>query len=349
MNPTTTPSTTTRTTHHEALTMKAITHRRYGGPDVLEFDTVPRPRPAPDEVFVEVRAAGVNRGDALELRGWPYLARLMGYGATRPRRPVPGTDIAGTVIATGSNVETFDIDDEVVGWAAGGAFAEYTTAAATSVVPKPDALTFEQAVGLPTAAVAALQAVCDAASVSPGMEVLVGGASGAVGTFAVQIAAAYGTRVTGMSSGRNAELVASLGAADVIDYTRDDFTDHSGRYHAIIDLIGNQPLRQVRRALTRKGCLVVVGGQNPHSLTGMRRFASATAMSPFVSQRLVPLFSKPEPDDLATAVKLAATGKVRPVIDRTFDLTDAADAVAHVETGRSRGKVVIATGQGGLR
>ena len=329
--------------------MKAITHQRYGGPDVLEFDTVPLPRPAPNEVLVEVRAAGVNRGDALELRGWPYLARLMGYGATRPRRPVPGTDISATVIATGSNVETFDIDDKVVGWATSGAFAEYTTAAATSLVPKPDALTFEQAAGLPTAAVAALQAVRDAAAVSPGMEVLVVGASGAVGTFAVQIAAAFDARVTGVSSGRNAEMVTSLGAADVIDYTRDDFTSHSGRYDAIIDLVGNQPLRQVRRALTRRGCLVVVGGQNPQSITGMRRFASAAAMSPFVSQRLVPLFSKPEPDDLATVVDLAAAGKLRTVIDRTFDLTDAADAVAHVETRRSRGKVVIATGQGGVR
>ena len=329
--------------------MKAITHQRYGGPDVLEFDTVPLPRPAPDEVLVEVRASGLNRGDALELRGWPYLARLMGYGATRPRRPVPGTDIAGTVIATGSAVETFDIDDEVVGWATSGAFAEYTTAAATSLVPKPATLTYEQAAGLPTAAVAALQAVRDAASASPGLEVLVVGASGGVGAFAVQIAAAYGARVTGVSSGRNAELVTSLGAADVIDYTHDDFTDHSGRFDVVIDLVGNQPLRHVRRALTRKGCLVVVGGQTPQSITGIRRFASAAATSPFVSQRLVPLFSKPEPDDLATVVELAATGKVRPVIDRTFDLTDAADAVAHVETGRSRGKVVIATGQGGLR
>jgi NADPH:quinone reductase-like Zn-dependent oxidoreductase len=197
--------------------------------------------------------------------------------------------------------------------------------------------------------VAALQAVRDAGRVVSGMEVLVVGASGGVGTFAVQIAAAHGARVTGVSSGRNAELVEALGASAVVDHTRDDFTRLTGRYDVIVDLVGNQPIRQVRRALTPTGTLVVVGGNSPRSLTGMRRFATAAATSPFVPQRLVPLFSTPDPGDLAALTDMVDDGTLRPVVDRSFDLTEVADAVAHIETGRSRGKVVITTGQGALR
>ena len=343
MNPTLIPPTVQR---HQ--TMKAIVQHRYGAPEVLQYGTMAVPEPADDQVLIAVHAAGVNQGDALAMRGWPYAARLT-YGLTRPRRAVPGTDIAGRVVAVGATVEGVEVGDPVVGWAVSGAFAPYATATASSVVPKPETLSFEQAAALPTAGVAALQAVRDAGRVSTGMEVLVVGASGGVGTFAVQIAAAHGARVTGVASDRNAELVLSLGAAAVVDYTRDDFTSHTSRYDVIIDLVGNQPIRRVRRALTPTGTLVVVGGNNPQSLTGMRRFASAAVLTPFSSPRLVPLFSKPEPGDLAALTDMVDTGTIRPVIDRSFDLVGAADAVAHVETGRSRGKVVIATEQGALR
>ena len=342
---TTTAVSTTATSRQGRETMRAITQRRYGGPALLELDTVTVPDPAPDQVLIEVHAAGVNQGDALAMRGWPYAARL-GYGIRRPRRPVPGTDIAGRVVAVGTAVRGIAVGDQVVGWAASGGFAQYATAAATSVVPKPEALTAEQAAALPTAGVAALQAVRDAGKVAPGMEVLVIGASGGVGTFAVQIAAALGARVTGVSSGRNAELVASLGAAAVVDYTRHDFTRHSGHYDLMVDLVGNQPLSHVRRALADKGTLVVVGGDNPRSLTGMRRFAAAAALSPFGSQRLVPLLSRPEAGALGELTGLVATGALRPVIDRRFDLTGAVEALSHIESGRSRGKIVITIGDG---
>lgn len=347
MNPTT-PATTVGTARQQNQTMRAITQRRYGGPATLEHTTVAVPEPADDEVLIEMAAAGVNQGDALAMRGWPYLARLS-FGPTRPRRAVPGTDIAGRVVAVGAAVEGIGECDHVVGWAASGAFAHYATATATSVVPKPEALSSPQAAALPTSGVAALQAVRKAGQVSSGMEVLVVGASGRVGTFAVQIAAAHGARVTGVSSGRNAELVEDLGASAVVDHTRDDFTSHIRRYDVIIDLVGNQPIRQVRGALTPTGTLVVVGGNNPGSLTGMRRFAAAAAMSPFVPQRLLPLFSKPDPGDLAALTAMVDAGTLRPVIDRCFDLAEAADAVAHIETGHSRGKVVITTNRGSLR
>jgi NADPH:quinone reductase-like Zn-dependent oxidoreductase len=341
-------STATTPTVQKHHTMRAITQRRYGAPEVLEYGTVAVPEPADEQVLIEIHAASVNQGDALAMRGWPYAARLT-YGLTRPRRAVPGNDIAGRVVAVGATVEGVEVGDHVVGWALSGAFAPYTTATATSVVPKPETLSLGQAAAMPTAGVAALQAVRDAGRVSAGIEVLVVGASGGVGTFAVQIAAAHGARVTGVASGRNAELVQSLGAAAVVDYTRDDFTSHTGRYDVIVDLVGNQPIGRVRRALTPTGTLVVVGGDSPHSLTGMRRFAAAAAMSPFSSQRLVPLFSKPAPGDLATLTDMIDAGTLRPVIDRSFDLAEAADAVAHIETGRSRGKVVITTEQGALR
>jgi NADPH:quinone reductase-like Zn-dependent oxidoreductase len=327
----------------EHTTMKAITRDRFGPPDVLEYTTTTIPDPAADEVLIEVDAAGVNHGDALELRGWPYAARLMGHGLTRPRRHVLGTDVVGRVGAVGADVVDFEIGDQVVGWTGSGAFAEFATLPASDAIAKPVSLTDVEAAALPTAGVTALQAVRRAGQVGTGTEVLVVGASGGVGTFAVQIAAAQGAAVTGVTSAGNAELVRSLGAGQVVDYADVDFTTDVGHYDVIIDLVGNRPLRSVRGALTRSGVLVVVGGQHPRTITGMRRFAAAAAMSPTVSQRLVPLFATPDPDDLATLAGLVDRGLVRTVIDRTFELSATADAVRHLEGGHARGKIAITT------
>jgi NADPH:quinone reductase-like Zn-dependent oxidoreductase len=324
----------------QAFMMKAITRERFGAPDVLQFDDVDWPRFGAGEVLVEVHAAGVNQGDVLELHGWPYLGRLMGYGVRRPKRPVPGTDIAGRVVAVGTDVHGVDVDDEVVGWGT-GAFAELATMPANMMIGRPPTVPVEHAAAVPTAGATALQAVRDAGRVKPGQHVLVIGASGGVGTFAVQIAKADGAEVTGVSGPSNVGLVRSIGADHVVDYTHDDITTHIGRYDVIVDLVGNRPLRAIRRALTRTGTLVVVGGQNPRTLTGMRRFAAAAAMSPFTRQRLVALFSKPNRDDLAALIQLVAEGAVRPIVGSTFDLTETAAAFHRVETGHASGKVIV--------
>lgn len=264
--------------------MKAVTRDRFGSPDILTVSDTERPTIPPGHLLVQVEAAGVNRGDALEMRGWPYLARLMGYGLARPRHPVLGTDIAGRVVA-----------------------------------------------------------VSDGARVEPGQHVAVIGASGGVGTFTVQIARAYGAEVTGVAGDRNLDLVRSIGADHVVDYAIDDITNHTGRYDVIIDLVGNQPLRSLRRALTPTGTLVVVGGQNPQSITGMQRFATAAAVSPFTRQRLVPLFSKPNGADLDSLAELVNDGTLRPIVGRTFDLSDTAEAIRHIETGHGTGRTVVTT------
>jgi NADPH:quinone reductase-like Zn-dependent oxidoreductase len=323
-----------------ATSWRAITRDRFGSPDVLSLRDIDRPRIPSGSVLVEVRAAGVNRGDALEMRGWPYLARLMGYGVGRPKHQVLGTDIAGTVIAVSDGVTGIDVGDEIVGFGT-GAFAEIALLPASMVVNRPDAVSAEDAASMPTTAVAALQAVRDAARVEPGHHVAVIGASGGVGTFAVQIAKVLGAEVTAVASGRNADLVRSIGADHVVDYATDDIATHTGRYDAIIDLVGNQPIRSLRRAVAPTGAFVVVGGQNPQTLTGMRRFTAAAAMSPFTRQRLVPLFSKPNRDDLDVVIELARTGAVRPIVGRTFDLSDTAEAIRHIETGHGTGRTVV--------
>ena len=321
---------------------RAITRDRFGSPDVLSLRAVDRPQLRTGEVLVEVRAAGVNRGDALEMRGWPYLARLMGYGVPHPKHSVLGTDIAGTVIALSEGVSGIDIGDEIVGFGT-GAFAEIALMPASTAVRRPDTISAEEAAVMPTTAVTALQAIRDAARVEPGQRVAVIGASGGVGTFAVQIAKVHGAEVTGVASGRNADLLRSIGADHVVDYVTDDIATHTGSYDVIIDLVGNQPIRSLRRALAPTGALVVVGGQNPQSVTGMRRFAAAAALSPFTRQRLVPLFSKPNRDDLDVVIELARTGAVRPIVGRTFDLSDTAAAIRHIETGHGTGRIVVTT------
>ena len=321
---------------------RAITRDRFGSPDVLSFREIDRPQIPAGDVLVEVRAAGVNRGDALEMRGWPYLARLMGYGVRHPKHPVLGTDVAGTVVALGEGVSGIDIGDEIVGFGT-GAFAELALVPASMAVHRPDTISVEEAAATPTTAVTALQAVRDAARVEPGHHVAVIGASGGVGTFAVQIAKVHGAEVTGVVSGRNADLVRSIGADHVVDYATDDIATHTGRYDVIVDLVGNQPIRSLRRALAATGTFVVVGGQNPRTLTGMRRFAAAAAMSPFTRQRLVPLFSRPNRDDLQAVIEFARTGAVRPIVGRSFDLSDTAEALRQIETGHGTGRTVVTT------
>lgn len=322
--------------------MKAIVHDVYGGEDVLALRDAPHPSPADSEVVVRVRAAGVNRGDALAVAGIPFAARLT-YGLAGPKQKVPGTDVAGTVETVGTGVGTLAPGDEVFGWAV-GAFAEYAIAPATSMLPKPAQLTFDQAAAAPTAGVAALQGLRDVGRIGTGDRVLVVGASGGLGTFAVQIAKAHEAEVTGVCSTRNVDLVRSAGADHVVDYTREDFTRHESRYDLILDLVGREPLASSRQALAATGTYVVVAGGNPRSITGMGRFAEAVIRSPFGRQRLRPLFSKPVSGDLEALAALLTDGRVLPVIDAVYDLRDAPEALRHVRTGHARGKVVLTTG-----
>ena len=320
--------------------MKAVFHDRFGTLDVLETRDLDVPTPGANEVRIKVRAAGVNPGDRHAIRGVPYAARLMGYGLTRPKQPVPGQDVAGVVDAVGDQVTRFEPGDEVFGWSS-GTLAEYTTAPESAVAAKPSHLTFEQAAAVPTAGFAALQAVRDVGRLGAGDSTLIIGASGGVGTFAVQIAKALGAEVTGVAGTRNLELVRSVGADHVIDYTTDDPYTDERRYEQVIDLVGAVSLRRISRTLDRHGTGVIVGGPNPDSLTGMRRFAAALVLSPLLRRRLRPLFSTPSQDDLETLRQLLDDGKVLPVIDATYDLAGAADALHYVEAGHSRGKVVI--------
>ena len=320
--------------------MKAVFHNRFGSLDVLEMRDVDPPTPGPGEVVVRVRAAGVNPGDRHAVRGVPYAARLMGYGLSAPKHPVPGQDLAGRVEAVGARVTRFVPGDAVFGWTH-GSFAECAVAAEGALEPKPNHLTFEQVAAVPTAGVAALQAVRDVGRVEPGDSVLVIGASGGVGTLAVQIAKALGATVTGVASTRNLELVRSTGADHVVDYTTDDPTETFERYDQVIDLVGVASLRTAGRLLAPDGTYVVVGGRKPDSVTGMGRFVSALLWSPLLRRRLRPLFSKPDHDDLAVLRGLLETGKLLPVIDATYDLHGAIDALRDVEAGHRRGKVVI--------
>ncbi|MEZ5098389.1 MAG: NAD(P)-dependent alcohol dehydrogenase [Thermoleophilia bacterium] len=321
-------------------TMKAVTRDRYGDPDVLGLCELPLPVPTEQEVVVRVHAAAVNPADVHTTRGVPYLGRPMSYGLLRPKHPIAGIDFAGTVEARSGTDGALQPGDEVFGFAT-GAFAEYAAVPARSLERKPANLTFEQAAVVPTAAGTALQALRDLGGLQPGQRVLVVGASGGVGTFAIQIARALGAETTGVTSTRNVDLVRSTGAEHVVDYTHEDFTTTGKRYDLIVDLVGNRPLLACRRALEPDGTLVVVGSQHARSLTGMGRFARAAALSPFVRQRLRPLFAQQRRDDLTVLKQLIEAGKVLPVIDRTYPLAEARDALRHVDGAHARGKVVI--------
>jgi len=322
--------------------MKAIVQDRFGPPEVLRLADTDLPEVGADDVLVRVHAASLNPYDWHMLRGDPLVARLMGaVGLTRPKAWVAGADAAGLVEAVGANVRELRPGDAVLGFCS-GALAEYARAKADEVVPKPARLSFEEAAAVPMAALTALQGIRDVGKVRAGHRVLVNGAAGGVGTYAVQIAAALGAEVTGVCSGGKAELVRSIGAVEVIDYAREDFTDRRGRYDVILDNVGNRPLRRVRRALTPTGTLVLNGGGAPGRVFGaVGSLARAVVVNAVVRQRLRPFIAKPKRADLLTLTGLIEDGKLTPVLDRTYPLADTAEGLRLVEQGHARGKVVI--------
>ena len=328
-----------------AVTMRAIVYDRYGeADDVLRLDDVDRPAIGDDEVLVQVVAAGVDRGAWHLMTGLPYPIRLAGYGLRAPKNPVLGREVAGRVVAIGSKVTTTQVGDDVFGIAE-GSFAEYARARADKLAPKPAALDFAQAAASTVSAITAVQGVRDHGHVQAGRHVLVIGASGGVGSFAVQIAKAFGAEVTGVCSTSKVAMVRSLGADHVIDYTQEGITDRGQRYDVILDIAGNRTLRELRRALGKDGTLVIMGGENGGRwLGGNDRQLRAIALSPFVGQKLGTFISSENRDDLLAVAELIDAGKVTPVIDRTYPLHEAAAAIQHLHAGGARGKVVLQVG-----
>jgi NADPH:quinone reductase-like Zn-dependent oxidoreductase len=326
--------------------MKAIVQDRYGSPDVLELREVERPAPGDSQVLVRVHAASVNARDWHVMRGDPYVVRVLDrteFGFGGPKTKIRGTDFAGRVEAVGRGVTRFGPGDEVYGEAS-GAFAEYLCAPDDVVDQKPANLTFEQAAAVPLAANTALVGVRDVGQVGPGQQVLVNGASGGVGTFAVQIAKSLGADVTGVCSARNEELVRAIGADHVIDYTREDFTRNRRRYDVVLDLVGNRSLTDFRRALTSTGTLILSGGgvSRGGSLFGpMALFVKGQVTSRFVHHRLLALMPVPSRENLATLRGLIESRRVIPVIDRAYPLSEVPEAIRYVEVEHARAKVVI--------
>lgn len=320
--------------------MKAVVQRRYGPPEVLEYTDVGRPVVGDGDVLVGVRAASVHPGDYFVMTGVPSIVRLA-FGFRRPRSPIPGRDVAGVVEVVGAAVTDLRPGDEVFGWNTTGTLAEYASVPADQLVRKPGRLTMAQAAAVPTSAIAALQALRDIAHVQPGQAVLVTGASGGVGTFAVQIAKALGAEVTGVCSTRNMELVRSLGAAHVIDYTRTDFIRTGLRYDVIFDNVEAQSLSKVRRALTPTGTLIPNSGRGGLWVGPLGRVVKARARSLFTRQTLRPFTSFANRRDLLDLAELLETAQLTPVIDRTYSLSEAAEALRYVGAGHTRGKVVI--------
>jgi NADPH:quinone reductase-like Zn-dependent oxidoreductase len=321
--------------------MKAIVQDTYGSADVLELRTIDTPRIADDEVLVRVHAAGVDRGVWHLMAGLPYPIRLAGYGVRAPRNPVPGMDLAGVVEAVGRDVTGFAPGDEVFGIGT-GTFAEYAVAPEGKLAPKPANLTFEQAAAIAISGLTALQALRDVAAVRAGQRVLVIGASGGVGTYAVQVAKAFGAHVTGVASTSKVDLVRSIGADEVIDYTVEDFAAGDVRYDVIVDIGGNATLARLRRALTPTGTAAIVGGETGGRwLGGFDRMLRAPLLSPFVSQDLRSVTASENAADMLVLKDMIEAGQVTPVIERSYPLAEAPDAVRHIEQGRARGKVVI--------
>jgi NADPH:quinone reductase-like Zn-dependent oxidoreductase len=319
--------------------MRAIVQDTYGSADVLRLAEVPRPHIAENEVLVHVRAAGLDRGTEHLMTGKPYVMRL-GFGIRRPKNPVSGRDVAGTVAAVGLGVTRFAVGDEVYGIAP-GSFAEYAAAREDKLARKPVNLSFAQAAVVPISAGTALQALVDAGRVQVGQSVLVLGASGGVGSYAVQLAKAFGTEVTGVCSPEKLDLVAALGADHVLDYTREDFADGTLQYDLILDVGGNPSVRRLRRALTPRGTAVFVGAENAGSLTGMRRQLVGAVVSPFVRERLALFLAKERASDLERLTELIEAGKVVPSLDRSYPLEEAPQAMRRLESGKVRGKVAI--------
>jgi NADPH:quinone reductase-like Zn-dependent oxidoreductase len=321
--------------------VKAIVRDRYGSADLLELRDVGKPGIAGDEVLVRVRAAGVDRGVWHVMTGLPYAIRLAGYGLRAPKLPVIGGDLAGEVEAVGNEVTRFRPGDEVFG-IGHGTFAEYARASEDKLAPKPANLTFEQAAALAVSGLTALQGLRDQGKVEPGQQVLIVGASGGVGTFAVQLAKAFGAHVTAVCSTSKVDMVRSIGADRVIDYTHEDFADGRQRYDVILDIGGNASLSRLRRSLTSKGRLVIAGGETDGRwLGGSDRQLRALLLSPFVAQKLRTFIARENHEDMIVLKDLVGAGKVTPVIDATYPLAEAPQAIRHVEQGRARGKVVI--------
>jgi NADPH:quinone reductase-like Zn-dependent oxidoreductase len=321
--------------------VKALVQDRFGPPDVLRLAEIGMPEVGTDDVLVRVHAAALNPADWHILRGDPLIARLMGVGLTRPKARVAGIDAAGVVEAVGTNVRQLRDGDEVLGFCR-GAFAEYACAAADLVVPKPAGLSFEQAAAVPIAATTALRGIRDVGEAEAGQRVLVNGAGGGVGTYAVQIAAALGADVTGVCSTRNVELVRSIGAAHVIDYTREDFAGGRAKYDVILDNVSSLPLTRLRGALTPKGTLVLNGGGTPGHVFGpIAGIVRAVVANAFVSQRLRPLPTRQNRQELLDVTGLIEDGKLTPVVGRTYSLADTAEGLRQVEQGHTRGKIVI--------
>ena len=326
--------------------MRAIVQTEYGSADMLRVAEIDRPAIAGDEVLVRVHAAGLDRGTWHLMAGQAYLIRLMGYGLRAPKNRVPGLDVAGTVVAIGADVTRFAVGDEVFGISR-GSFAEYACAREDKLARKPPNLTFDQAAVVAISGLTALQGLCDVGRLEAGQRVLIIGASGGVGTFAVQIAKAFGAVVTGVCSTAKLDLVRSLGADHVIDYTQDDFSSAGERYDLILDIGGNSLLSRLRRALTLRGTLVIVGGENGGRWTGgFGRQLRAVALSPFVRQRLVMKTPKEHYAGLERLARLIEAGKLTPSIERTYPLEQAPDAMRHLQAGHARGKLVITVTDG---
>ena len=321
--------------------MKGMVHRCYGSPDVLRYEDIPKPTPADNEVLVRVHAASVNPLDWHHMEGTPYLVRL-DDGLGKPENPRLGVDFAGTVEAVGKDVKRFKPGDEVFG-ARSGAFAEYVTVREQRAVAlKPSNVSFEQAAAVPIAAITALQALRDKGRIHAGQKVLINGASGGVGTFAVQIAKSFGAEVTGVCSTRNVDLVRSIGADHVIDYTREDFTQGAQHYDLILDNVGTHSLLEYKRVLNPRGIYVMIGSTTIGNwFAWLATPIEGLVLSPFVSQKFGMFIAELNKEDLATLGDLMQSGKVTPVIDRRFKLSETPEALRYLEQGHARGKVVL--------
>ena len=321
-------------------TMQAIRYRCYGSSDVLELATVEKPEPAADEVLVQVHSASVNPLDWHYMRGSPYFMRLMS-GIGKPADPRLGVDFAGTVVAVGDAVTRFEPGDEVFG-AANGAFAEYVAVRESgAVVLKPEQVTFDEGAAVAVAAITALQALRDKGRLESGQKVLINGASGGVGTFAVQIAKALGAEVSGVCSTRNVDMVRSIGADHVFDYTRENYTESDRRYDLIVDMVGNHSLRDNLGVLEPDGVLVLVGGGKGNWVEPLKGPLKALLLSPFAEQEIETLLARLRSEDMAALAELMETQAVVPVIDRRYPLGDLASAIEYSESGRARGKIII--------
>ena len=321
--------------------MRAAVYTQYGPPDVVQIKDVEKPAPKDAEVLIRVRAASVNPYDWHFMRGTPYLVRIVG-GLRKPKITRLGVDVAGEVEAVGKNATQFKSGDEVFGLGR-GAFAEYACASESKLARKPENMTFEQAASVPIAGLTALQGLRDKGHIQPGQKVLINGAAGGVGTFAVQIAKSFGAEVTGVCSTRNVDMVRSIGADHVIDYTQKDFTKSGQRYELFFDCVGNHSLSACKRVLSPKGTYIIVGGTTDRWMIGLlARLIKAAVLSRFVSQKLVMIGAKAKQEDLTILRDLMEAGKVRPVIDRRYRLSEVCEAIRYLEEGHARGKVVLA-------